>query len=153
MSELQIPALGLAALIGIGVVVLLLALGFGAVCLHLATRLLKFKQRSLRKAFGTNLLMAFAPTVGSGGARLLIDFSETAMEPVWPYVVGAVMLAILGALFPILIIRHFYRQTFTKSLVAYVTTGVLEVAFGITMFLVLTAVVVALGHPVKSPGI
>lgn len=145
MSDIQIPELALAVLIGIGVVAAVLALAFGTVCLHLATRLLKFKKRSLRKAFGANLLLAFTPALGSGGAQLLMEYSQTAAEPTWPYVLGAVLLGLLGLLFPVLILQHIYKQTFTKSLVAYVTTGVVEVAFALAMFLALTALVVTLG--------
>jgi hypothetical protein len=151
MGAIQIPALGLATLIGIGVVVLILALFFGATCLHLTTRFLKFKKRRFRTALGANLLVVFAPALGSGGANLLATYAETA-EPAWPFIVGSVLLGLLGGLFPVLIIQHMYRQTFTRSLMAYVLSIVLEVAFAIATFLALCAVVIAFGQATTPPA-
>ena len=149
-----IEALGLPVLIlvSVGLVFLFLVLLFGAVSLHLTTRMLKFKQRSFRKAFGTNLLIVFAPTLSSVGAQMIADFSTSGVDPVWPYHVGAVLLVVLGWVFPVLLIQHSYKQTFTRSLVAYTTAGAIEVAIIVGLFFAHVAGVVALSAILNRSG-
>jgi len=145
MSDTQILGLGLTAIIGIGISVAVLGLVFGATCLHFTTRMLKFKRRSFGKAFGANILVVFAPAIGSGGAQLLSAHTKVGANPSWPFILGAVLLGLLGALFPILIIKQIYRQTFTKALIAYVITGILEVSVAIVLILAIAAALVAMG--------
>lgn len=141
--------IGLAALIGIGLIMLALALVFGATCLHVTTKMLKFKKRSFSKAFGTNLLMLFVPSLGTGGVYLLNEYAQASAAPAWPFQLGSVLLAVLGVLFPVLIIQHRYRQTFTKSLVAYAVTGILEIAFVVALFLALATLITIVGSSVQ----
>jgi hypothetical protein len=152
MSDIQIFGLGLAALIGIGIFIAILALGYGALCLHLATIKLNFKKRSLRKAFAANTLIVLTPPIGSVGAHILADYAKNCPPPAWPYIAGAVILGVIGGLLPILAVKHIYKQTFSKSLMACIVAGLIEMAIAIALFIGLATALIAMGIMKSNAG-
>ena len=145
MTELQFLSFSLATVIVLAVGGAIILLGCGAVCLHLSTGFLGFKKRSFGKAFTTNLLIVCCPAIGSGAIHLLNSYLAKGYQPAWPFIFSSVLLGLFSALFPILILRHNYKQTFVKALLAYIVSGLLQVGLIVVFTLLVLATVYFLG--------
>ncbi len=145
MTQAQFLSLSLATIIVLAVGGAIILFGCGALCLHLSTGFLGFKKRSFRKAFTTNLLIVCCPAIGSGTIHLLNSYLAKGYQPAWPFITGSVLLGLLSALFPILILRHNYKQTFVKALLAYIVSGLLQVGLIVVFTLLVLATVYFLG--------
>jgi hypothetical protein len=133
MNDITVFGLGFAAIVTIALVVVILALGYGAVCLHIAAKILKFKNRTFRKAFVANAIMLFAPPLGIAGSNVAHGLSIDSGEVPWPMIIAG-LLGFLGWLIPIFVIQFSYKQPFGRSLVAWCIAGLIEGIIALALF-------------------
>ena len=127
----------LAIIIG---VMVLFSLLFGALCLHLSTKLLGFRDQSFRRAFLTHLLLALL-SLGMWGLShaLNASSSEGGAEPLRWWVFALLLVLALG---PTLIVKSAYNCSFIAALIATFLTGIVESALGVVLMLGLVATLV-----------
>lgn len=143
---------------GAGVTIILVIIGtmalfslvFGALCLHIATGLLRFDRRSFGRAFKTHFgLIVFSLLVYAGTRLMGLNPEDTpALDPgMGRWIVIGIL--VLVCFVPPLIVKAGYNCSFIAALVVGVLTGIVESALGTLLLFGLVITLIAV-TPVNS---
>ena len=137
-ANVEFFGIALAVIVGVVVAVILLAGLYGAACLHWATRFLKFKRATFRKAFLTNLMLMAIPAFTAGGSWFLNE--KYAHLNATIFMVGSM----LNFGTSVIAIKTMYDAPVGRSVAAYLMGSVFAGLFALGLFLLILAILFVL---------